>query len=157
MGAGVLRRAWSNFHWAPVRRCRGTPPNSRGVWDRRLVQPSQIAPPAAQLPIFPRTNVPSIMSQQTYKNVVGPKIRSMRIQLSWTQEASAKCLQRMGWNISRSTLAKVEARLIHVSDSDLLYFVRLFEVEPNYLLPEIDPEESVGTAVRRLLLRPCAA
>ena len=82
------------------------------------------------------------MSQQTYKNAVGPKIRSMRIQLSWTQERLTKCLQRMGWNISRSTLAKVEARLIHVSDSDLLYFVRLFEEEPNYLLPEIDPKKA---------------
>ena len=60
------------------------------------------------------------MSQQTYKNVVGPKIRSLRIQFSWTQDALAKYLRRMGWNISRSTLAKVEARLVCVSDSDLL-------------------------------------
>ena len=97
------------------------------------------------------------MSQQTYKNVVGQKIRSLRIQLSWTQEALAKYLRRMGWNISRSKLAKVEARLIHVSDSDLLYFVRLFEVEPNCLLPELDPQEHLGTAVRRLLARGRAA
>ena len=93
------------------------------------------------------------MSQLTYKNVVGPKIRSLRIQFSWTQEVLAKYLRRMGWKISRSTLAKVEARLIHVSDSDLLYFVRLFEVEPSYLLPELDPDEHMGTAVRRLLTR----
>ncbi len=93
------------------------------------------------------------MSQQTYKNVVGPKIRSLRIQFSWTQDALAKYLRRMGWNISRSTLAKVEARLVCVSDSDLLYFVRLFEVEPNYLLPELDPEEHLGTAVQPLLTR----
>ena len=77
----------------------------------------------------------------------------MRIQFSWTQDALAKYLRRMGWNISRSTLAKVEARLIHVSDSDLLYFVRLFEVEPSYLLPELDPNKHLGTAVRRLLAR----
>ena len=93
------------------------------------------------------------MSQQTYKNVVGPKIRSLRIQFSWTQDALAKYLRRMGWNISRSTLAKVEARLVCVSDSDLLYFVRLFEVEPNYLLPDLDSQEHLGTAVRRLLTR----
>ncbi len=93
------------------------------------------------------------MSQLTYKNVVGPKIRSLRIQFSWTQDVLAKYLRRMGWKISRSTLAKVEARLIHVSDSDLLYFVRLFEVEPSYLLPELDPDEHLGTAVRRLLAR----
>jgi len=36
------------------------------------------------------------MSQMTYKNVVGPKIRSLRIQFSWTQEALAKYLRRMG-------------------------------------------------------------
>ena len=93
------------------------------------------------------------MSQLTYKNVVGPKIRSLRLQFSWTQDVLAKYLRRMGWKISRSTLAKVEARLIQVSDSDLLYFVRLFEVEPSYLLPELDPEEHLGTAVRNLLAR----
>ena len=87
------------------------------------------------------------MSQLTYKNVVGPKIRSLRIQFCWTQDVLAKYLRRMGWKISRSTLAKVEARLIHVSDSDLLYFVRLFEVEPGRLLPEVGPDEHLGTAV----------
>ena len=59
----------------------------------------------------------------------------------------------MGWNISRSTLANVEARLVCVSDSDLLFFVRLFGVQPNYLLPELDPDEHLGTAVRNLLAR----
>ena len=97
--------------------------------------------------------LPRIMSQQTYKNLVGPKIRALRHNHSWTQEMLATALCELGWNISRSTLAKVEARLIHVNDSDLLYFVRLFEVEPNYLLPELDPEEHLGTAVRRLLRR----
>jgi len=29
----------------------------------------------------------------------------------------------------------------------------LFEVESEYLLPELDPEEQVGTALRRLLAR----
>jgi len=116
-----------------------------------------IAPHTAQLGCSHRASVPPTMSQQTYKNVVGPKIRSLRIQFSWTQEALAKYLRRMGWNISRSTLAKVEARLVCVSDSDLLYFVRLFEVEPNYLLPDLDPQEHLGTAVRRLLTREQAA
>ena len=95
----------------------------------------------------------SIMNQLTYKNLVGPKIRSLRLQFSWTQEALAMHLRQMGWPITRSTLAKVEARLVHVSDSDLLYFVRLFEVEPDYLFPELDRDEQVGTAVRRLLSR----
>ena len=97
------------------------------------------------------------MNQTTYKNLVGPKIRSLRLQFTWTQEELAKHLRRMGWPITRSAIAKVEARLVHVSDSDLLYFVRLFEVEPNCLLPELDPQEHLGTAVRRLLARGRAA
>jgi transcriptional regulator with XRE-family HTH domain len=116
-----------------------------------------IAPRTAQLRCPHGASVPCIMSQLTYKNVVGPKIRSLRIQFSWTQDALAKYLRRMGWDISRSTLAKIEARLIHVSDSDLLYFVRLFEVRPDYLLPELDRDEHLGTAVRRLLDREQAA
>ena len=112
-----------------------------------------IAPPTEQPCHAYCARLPSIMSQLTYKNVVGPKIRSLRLQFSWTQDVLAKSLRRMGWKISRSTLAKVEARLIHVSDSDLLYFVRLFEVEPGRLLPEVGPDEHLGTAVRRLLAR----
>ena len=93
------------------------------------------------------------MSQMTYKNVVGPKIRTLRHQFNWTQKELARHLRQMGWHITRSALAKIEARLICVSDADLLYFVRLFEVEPDYLFPELDAEENVGVAVRRLLTR----
>lgn len=98
-------------------------------------------------------NLGFVMSQLTYKNVVGPKIRSLRIQFAWTQEMLASALRRMGWDISRSSLAKIEARLVHVSDSDLLYFVRLFEVEPIALYPELDPAAHLGTDMRRLLTR----
>ncbi len=93
------------------------------------------------------------MSPLTYKNVVGPKIRSLRIQFAWTQEMLALSLRRMGWDISRSSLAKIEARLVHVSDSDLLYFVRLFEVEPIALYPDLDKKAHLGTDMRRLLTR----
>ena len=93
------------------------------------------------------------MSQQTYKNLVGPKIRALRHKLSWTQEMLANALCEMGWNISRSTLAKIEARLVCVNDSDLLYFVSLFEVELLALFPKVDPKPRLGTAVRRLLVR----
>ena len=93
------------------------------------------------------------MSQQTYKNLVGPKIRALRHNHSWTQEMLATALCEMGWNISRSTLAKIEARLVYVSDSDLLYFVSLFDVEPLALFPRVNPKARLGMAVRCLLTR----
>lgn len=93
------------------------------------------------------------MNAATYKNVVGPKIRSLRRQFAWTQEELARHLRQMGWGITRSGLAKIEARLVHVSDADLLFFVRLFEVEPETLFPDIDRGEHLGAAVKRLLTR----
>ena len=35
--------------------------------------------------------------------------------------------------------------------------LRVFEMESEYLLPELDPEEQVGKALRRLLTRETAA
>lgn len=93
------------------------------------------------------------MSQMTYKNVVGPKVRALRHQFDWTQKELARHLRQMGWEITRSSLAKIEARLTGVSDAELLYFVRTFEVKTDCLFPDLDPEENVGAAVRRLLTR----
>ena len=52
-----------------------------------------------------------------------------------------------------SGLKAAELTAIRRQDSDLLFFVRLFEVQPNSLLPELDPDEHLGTAVRKLLAR----
>ena len=97
------------------------------------------------------------MMRTICKNVVGPKIKSMRLQLNWTQEELARQLRRMGWNVTRSGVAKIEAQLVHVGDADLLYFARLFEVASETLYPDIDRDEHLGSAVKRLLSRKRAA
>lgn len=62
------------------------------------------------------------------KNSVGPTIRRMRNQRGWTQEALAAKLQVLGWDCTRSWLAKIEARQVAVKDFELLYFRAVFGV-----------------------------
>jgi transcriptional regulator with XRE-family HTH domain len=68
-------------------------------------------------------------------NVVGAQLQKLREARGWSQEVLAGELQRGGWEISRGTLAKIEARIRCVNDEELLYFSRAFGVSVNQLYP----------------------
>ena len=68
------------------------------------------------------------MKRDTHLNVIGPEIRRIRKQRGWSQSKLALRLQSVGWNISRSGLAKIECRIMWVGDFELLYFVRASSV-----------------------------
>jgi DNA-binding XRE family transcriptional regulator len=70
----------------------------------------------------------SAMKRDTPLNVIGPEIRRIRKQRGWSQSKLAHHLQSVGWNISRSSLAKIECRIMWVGDFELLYFVRALGV-----------------------------
>ena len=91
------------------------------------------------------------MNQTTYTNLRDRRSKSAPA-VCWTQEELAKNLRQWARPTTRRAPARVEAP-VYVSDSDVLYFVRLFEVKPAYLFPEFDREEHIGAAVRRLLSR----
>lgn len=61
--------------------------------------------------------------------------------MGWTQAYLAIQLQLNGLDISRSTLAKIEARLVVVPDYRLLYFTKVFNVRLEELYPPIHPQE----------------
>lgn len=50
-------------------------------------------------------------------------------------------LQLVGWDVTRSTVAKIEARVIWVGDFQLFYFTRIFRVELEDLFPIIDQHD----------------
>ena len=80
-----------------------------------------------------------------YKNLIGTEIRKRRDRLGWSQSDLAVRLQLAGWDIDRSQLSKIECRLVQVSDFQQLYFVRVFKVTYNDLLPNVDPVEKATT------------
>ena len=68
-------------------------------------------------------------------NVVGPQVRKFRDQHGWSQEVLAARLQRQGWDISRGTLAKIEAQVRCVNDSELAALANALEVQIPILYP----------------------
>lgn len=69
-------------------------------------------------------------------NVVGPKIREVRRKQGLTQEQFAARCQLEVFDISRSTLGQIEARLRYVSDEELLVLASLLGVTTDQLYPE---------------------
>ena len=74
---------------------------------------------------------------KTPANVVGPQIRDLRNALGLTQEQLAARCQLVGYDISRATLAQIEARLRCVVDSELLVFALVFRVTVDSLYPAV--------------------
>ncbi len=68
-------------------------------------------------------------------NLVGPQVRRLRDQKNWTQEILAQKLQLAGWDVSRTSLAKIEAQLRWVSDVELLFLAEVLQVEMERLFP----------------------
>lgn len=77
------------------------------------------------------------------RNLIGPQVKKLREEKGWTQRALAEKLQLAGLTITRSSLAKIETRLIGVNDYELFYFACVLNVSLCQLLPSIrqnDPE-----------------
>lgn len=75
------------------------------------------------------------------QNIIGEQVKRLRVQRQWTQQTLAAKLQTAGLDVSRSSIAKVEARLIGVTDYELFYFACVFQVSLYELFPPIDPSD----------------
>jgi transcriptional regulator with XRE-family HTH domain len=71
------------------------------------------------------------------KNIVGPQIRKLRYQQNLTQELfAARCSVR-GMDLSRGTLAKIEAQVRCVTDAELLIIAEALRAEIRDLYPPL--------------------
>ncbi|MEJ6080179.1 helix-turn-helix domain-containing protein [Vibrio sp. 1-Bac 57] len=60
-------------------------------------------------------------------NIVGENVRKIREKNSWTQtQLAAKC-NLLEWNISRGTLAKIEAKVRRVTDIEVKLLAEALE------------------------------
>jgi transcriptional regulator with XRE-family HTH domain len=69
------------------------------------------------------------------QNVVGPQIQRLRVQAGLTQDALAAKCGVVGWDVSRGTLAKIEARVRCVNDAELFVLARVLKSELSALYP----------------------
>jgi len=66
-------------------------------------------------------------------NVVGPKVKEFREAQEITQEELAARCNVFGWDISRSTLAKIEAQVRRVTDEEVPLLAKALKVNINEL------------------------
>ena len=59
-----------------------------------------------------------------HKNIVGPQVRRLRVAAKLSQAALAAACQRVGWDIDRNTIAKIEGQMRWVGDFELLYLAK---------------------------------
>jgi predicted transcriptional regulator len=59
------------------------------------------------------------------RNICGPKVRRIRVNLGLSQpELAAKC-QRAGWDVSRDIIARIEGQTRWVADFELVKLAKI--------------------------------
>ena len=61
-------------------------------------------------------------------NIVGPAVKEIREEKGLTQEVLAARCNILGWDISRSTFAKIEVRLRRVKDTEAVILAQALNV-----------------------------
>ena len=79
------------------------------------------------------------------RNIVGPQVRRIRYEKRLSQPALAATCQRIGWDIARDTIAKIEGKKRWVGDFELILLARALGVG----LDDLFPQRSIRALNRR--------
>ena len=79
------------------------------------------------------------------QNIIGARVRFLRQEKELSREAlAAKCIA--GWDISRGTLSKIEARLRRVNDAEVMLIAKVLKCSIADLYPREKTEELLAVA-----------
>ena len=70
-----------------------------------------------------------------FRNAIGPQLRKLRNERGLTQDAIAARLQRAGFDMDRTAIAKIETQIRSVFDFELAMIARVLRVKADELLP----------------------
>lgn len=70
-------------------------------------------------------------------NIVGINIRKIRESKEWTQDQLAAKCNLLKWNISRSTVAKIEVKVRRVTDIEVKILAKVLSVPIEELFKEV--------------------
>jgi len=87
---------------------------------------------------------------ERYKNNIGPQVRRHRYALGWSQSDLATKLRSAGFDISRSDVSKIEARLSYVDDKTFLYLAEVLRVPVQDLFPARTPGNRLYEIMEKL-------
>ncbi len=80
------------------------------------------------------------------KNLVGANVRKYRAGAGLTQDELAAALQRLGWDLARGTLAKIEAGLRRVNDGEFFLLAKCLRKEPFEMFRGVKAAHALGVA-----------
>ena len=86
----------------------------------------------------------------TYNNNVGPQMRRRPYALGWSQSAFATKLQIAGFDISRGSVSKIEARISYVDDRKLLNLAEVLKVPVQDLFPPLESRKRLHEVMTQL-------
>jgi transcriptional regulator with XRE-family HTH domain len=69
-------------------------------------------------------------------NIIGKNVKAIREQKGWTQEDLVTKCNLIHWEISRSTIAKIESNVRRVTDIDVQKLALAFDVDESVLFEE---------------------
>ncbi len=78
-------------------------------------------------------------------NIIGDAVRTIRKNKGWTQHELVGACQRMGWQLIRETLVKIEQGRRRVADAEVLLLAKALDCAPSDLLGN-DVENAVKMA-----------
>jgi transcriptional regulator with XRE-family HTH domain len=85
------------------------------------------------------------------RNIIGPVVRQLRERAGLTQPMLVARIHRKGWDISRETLAKVEAQIRWIADFEVVHLADALGVEPGCLF---DAAKAIQKAMKSDGARP---
>jgi transcriptional regulator with XRE-family HTH domain len=86
-------------------------------------------------------------------NIIGPQVRRLRYVRGWSQNMLAAKITTLRLGHRPVGLAKIESRLVHVDDYELLYLSKVFNVSLADLFPAIDPSRRLHEVITELIIR----
>jgi transcriptional regulator with XRE-family HTH domain len=69
------------------------------------------------------------------RNLIGPQVRKLRFAQGLTQDQLAGRLQRAGWDVSRVSVAKIEAQLRWVTECELFMIAHVLQTPLEAFFP----------------------
>lgn len=84
------------------------------------------------------------------RNIIGPQLRRFRYERGMSQPEFAAACQRLGWDISRDIVARIECQTRWVADFELLFIATVLKLTPLDFYP---PKERLIRALKPYIQR----
>lgn len=77
------------------------------------------------------------------QNLIGDRVRKQRRTRGLTQDQLAAACQRLGWDVSRVSVAKIESGVRGVNDAEVIVLAGALKCPPGELLDKIQLKEAI--------------